>query len=99
MFEAFIVAVYFLHAGVFAMFVIVERNRNGGVWRLKHVVLMVGAVTWPLLIAVALVAAFLKAVSAAFSAVGLMVHGGIGVEKKAPSTRACNDMSFKNFSQ
>ncbi|MES5097469.1 hypothetical protein ABUK73_04485 [Agrobacterium sp. BA1120] len=78
MFEAFIGAVYFLHAGVFAMFVIVERNRNGGAWRLKHVVLMVGAATWPLLIGVALLAASFKAGSAAFSAVALMMSRAEG---------------------
>lgn len=63
MFEAFIGTIYLLHAGVFAMFVLVERNRNGGVWRLKHIVLMVGAATWPLPMAVAMVAATLKAVA------------------------------------
>jgi hypothetical protein len=74
MFEAFIGAIYFLQAGVFAMFVFIERNR-GGAWQLKHVVLMVAAVMWPLVLALALVVASVKAMAIAFTVVSQIISG------------------------
>ncbi|WP_416408380.1 hypothetical protein [Agrobacterium rosae] len=73
MFEAFVVAVYFIHVGVFAIFVSLERNRNGNKWRLRHLLLLSAAAIWPLLIMVALIAALVKVVAAAWSSTMLMI--------------------------